>query len=136
MVREEVGIREHERAARPRRCPAREDALPAADDRLQAPAFQKLRHDDRRPDRDAVRVPSDRLSRGEPDESRAEVLLRVADFLNAGTAAVWAVDPASETVEVFRPGKGAGRFRRGESFAAGEPFPGLEIEIDAVFDVD
>ena len=46
---------------------------------------------------------------------------------------VWLVDPATETVTVYRELLAPRRFRAPESLDGGDVLPGLAIPLDAIF---
>jgi Uma2 family endonuclease len=67
-----------------------------------------------------------------PDDRPGEVAAKVADYLRAGTTAVWTVDPDQETVTVHTRG-GAAVYGRMETLTGGPPIPEFELPLDALF---
>jgi Uma2 family endonuclease len=63
-----------------------------------------------------------------PDEGPGEVAAKVADYLQAGTEAVWIVDPEAETVTVHT--RGVALWYGPEEEVAGDPvLPDLRIAV-------
>lgn len=67
-----------------------------------------------------------------PDDRPAEVAAKVADYLRAGTAAVWIVDPDHESVTVHTR-EGATTYGRTETLRDAPPLPGFELSLDVLF---
>jgi len=63
-----------------------------------------------------------------PDDRPAEVAAKVADYLRAGTTAVWVVDPESRTVTVHTRG-GATRYAAEEAVDGAPVLPGLHLPV-------
>jgi Uma2 family endonuclease len=72
-----------------------------------------------------------------PDDSAAEVLAKVREWLSAGTGQVWIVDPGHRTISVHR-GHGTEAtirtFGEQETIAAAEPLAGLRFRVADVFE--
>jgi Uma2 family endonuclease len=69
-----------------------------------------------------------------PDAERA-IAAKVADYLEAGTAAVWDVDPQARTVTLHRrdrPGEPL-VFRAGQAAHAEPAVPGWSVPVDDIF---
>ena len=68
-----------------------------------------------------------------PGDRRGEIHAKVADYLEAGTALVWVVDPDSEQVfsyrSLFEPQCHSGS----DTLTAGDLLPGFSIEVDDIF---
>jgi Uma2 family endonuclease len=68
-----------------------------------------------------------------PTDRRADALAKVAMYLQAGVQLVWLVDPASQTVTVFRPDEPIQIFGPGDILDFGELIPDLQISVAAIF---
>ena len=71
-----------------------------------------------------------------PDDRMANILRKVAEYLEAGTPRVWVVDPDAETVTVYRSERSE-VFVPGGTLAsddAGFAVDGFALAVDAVFD--
>jgi Uma2 family endonuclease len=68
-----------------------------------------------------------------PDDRPGEVAARIADYLRAGTVAVWIVDPDRETVTVHTR-EGAMVFGRTETLGDTPPLPGFELPLPTLFE--
>lgn len=69
-----------------------------------------------------------------PSNRRAEIHAKVADYLAAGAALVWIVDPGSRTVTTYRTLL-APELRKGQDVLSGEDvIPGFEIAVAAIFE--
>ena len=71
-----------------------------------------------------------------PDDTDAEITLKVLQYLSAGTPRVWVVRPLVATVTVHRPDYSARTYRRGETLdsdAAGFAVDGFELQLDVLF---
>lgn len=55
------------------------------------------------------------------------------EWLTAGAAAAWIVDPERKTVAVHRSDQPARLFREDDELEAEEPLPGLRIAVRDVF---
>ena len=67
-----------------------------------------------------------------PSDRRRLLAEKVAQYLAAGSEAVWVVDPKSASVTVHRPGQAARVFERGQTFSDAL-FPGWSVEVDLFF---
>ncbi len=68
-----------------------------------------------------------------PSDRYEEVEERVADYLAAGSRAVWVVSPGLRTVTVRRPDTPPASFSEGDVLEAEDLFPGLRIRVAEVF---
>jgi len=69
-----------------------------------------------------------------PSNSPAEVRGKVADYLAAGTALVWIVDPNSETVTTYRTLFEPSIVASDGCLAAEDILPGLSLPVSDLFD--
>jgi Uma2 family endonuclease len=67
-----------------------------------------------------------------PDDRPGEVAAKVADYLRAGTLAVWVADPEAQTVAIHTR-DGITRYGRGETLRGAPPLPGLELPLEVLF---
>lgn len=68
-----------------------------------------------------------------PSNTMSQVYGKVSDYLDAGTALVWLVDPTSRTVTVF-DANGEMRLRReGEELDGGDVLPGFRLAMTEIF---
>lgn len=70
-----------------------------------------------------------------PSDTYPVVRAKLDDYLQAGTAAVWLVDPASRTIEVHAPGAPRRLLHVGDTLAGGEAFPGFTLALAPLFAV-
>jgi Uma2 family endonuclease len=68
-----------------------------------------------------------------PGNRAGEILNKVSEFLDAGTAVVWVVDPARETVVVHDQTGMPRVLRAPERLACEELLPGFELDVAALF---
>lgn len=74
--------------------------------------------------------------RGEPDYgpiADAERADKREDYFQAGTLAVWDVDPIAETITVYRRTQPSVVFQRGQTADAEPAVPGWRIAVDDIF---
>jgi len=67
-----------------------------------------------------------------PGDRASEVLAKVQDWLEAGSAAVWIVDPHTRRVSVYRGGEVA-VLKEADSLAGGDLLPGFSLPVTDVF---
>jgi len=67
-----------------------------------------------------------------PDEGPSEVAAKVADYLRAGTQAVWVVDAQQETLTAHTE-LGAAIYRREETLRGEPPLPDFELPLWELF---
>ena len=67
--------------------------------------------------------------------AEADLAAKRADYFEAGTLAVWDVDPVAECVHLYLPElpQQPTTFRRGETATAGPGLPGWECAVDPMF---
>lgn len=70
-----------------------------------------------------------------PSNRRAELKLKVADYLDAGAAGVWVVDPAEKAVTVYLPGAAPVRLDAGDTLDGGGVLPGFAIQVATLFEL-
>jgi Uma2 family endonuclease len=68
-----------------------------------------------------------------PSDKQEEVREKVVEYINAGVALVWIVDPYFETVQVYRPHAAPEMFNREQVLSGGDVLPGLEIAVAGIF---
>ena len=68
-----------------------------------------------------------------PDDRPGYVREKVAEWLEAGTVAVWVVDPRKRTVTIHAVGKQSSTFGESDMLRGGELLPGLEFAVREVF---
>lgn len=68
-----------------------------------------------------------------PSNTAAEIRAKVLDYLDAGTRAVWVVDPATRTVEVCRSREEIRILREADDLEGGDVLPGFRIEVSELF---
>ena len=69
-----------------------------------------------------------------PSDSAAGIQEKVLQYLDAGTRAVWVVQPRTRTVEVWRPGADVRIVRDEESLEGDDVLPGWRSEVKSLFD--
>ena len=68
-----------------------------------------------------------------PDDRPGYVREKVAEWLEAGTLAVWVVDPHERTVTVHEPGQHPSVFGEADQLPGGDLLPGFELAVRDVF---
>jgi Uma2 family endonuclease len=68
-----------------------------------------------------------------PDDSAAEVLAKVADWLRAGTKLAWVVDPRRAEVRVYRPDGSTSTVPDGADLSGEEVLPGFSCPVREIF---
>ena len=68
-----------------------------------------------------------------PDDRPGYVRDKVAEWLEAGTVAVWVVDPRKRTVTIHESGKPPLTLGESDNIRGGELLPGLELAVGEVF---
>jgi Uma2 family endonuclease len=68
-----------------------------------------------------------------PSNRPAEVNRKIFEYLTAGTAVVWLVDPEQKQVTVFRPGSGPQVCRSDETIEGGSELPGFLCRVADFF---
>src|SRR5206468_8742497 len=64
-----------------------------------------------------------------PSDRHADVTERVQDFLEAGVAIVWVLDPDFQTVSVFRANQEPRSFSRSDELTAEPDLPGFQVRV-------
>jgi Uma2 family endonuclease len=67
-----------------------------------------------------------------PDDRPAEVASKVADYLRAGSSAVWVVDPEQQVLTAHTE-RGATTYRRDETLRGELPLPEFELPLRELF---
>ena len=62
-----------------------------------------------------------------------DALSKVAMYLQAGVRLVWLIDPASLTVNVFRPDAAPLTLRAGDALDGGNVLPGFSLPVTTIF---
>jgi Uma2 family endonuclease len=68
-----------------------------------------------------------------PDDRPGYVREKVAEWLEAGTLAVWVVDPRERTVTVHEPGQRPSVFAEADVVPGGDLLPGYELAVRDLF---
>jgi Uma2 family endonuclease len=68
-----------------------------------------------------------------PDDTPAEVLAKVADWLAAGTKLVWVVDPQRSEVRVYRADGSLSILGSHQSLDGGDTLPGFSCPVSQIF---
>ena len=68
-----------------------------------------------------------------PSDRWAEVERKSAEYLQAGIASVWAVDPSREELRVYRPGQASVTHTKSDTVEDPELLPGLKLAVAALF---
>jgi len=68
-----------------------------------------------------------------PDDRPGYVREKIAEWLEAGTLAVWVVDPETRTVTVHERGRRPSVFREADALPGGELLPGFTLAVRNLF---
>lgn len=68
-----------------------------------------------------------------PDDRPGYVREKVAEWLEAGTLAVWVIDPRERTVTVHEPERDPSVFGESEAVPGGDLLPGFELVVRDLF---
>jgi Uma2 family endonuclease len=68
-----------------------------------------------------------------PNDRAGDVLAKVQDWLNAGTAALWIVDPKTETVTIYGPDRKAAMAASTDTLSGGDLLPGFSVPVAELF---
>ena len=68
-----------------------------------------------------------------PNDTRTEYALKIAQWLNAGTKIVWALDPADRTLTVHRKGVEPRLLRAVDTLDGEETLPGFMLSLKRMF---
>lgn len=69
-----------------------------------------------------------------PNDVFEEVMQKAVEYLNAGVKRVWVVDPATQMVQIFRPGGGEILTNR-DSLSGEDVLPGFSCRVSDLFTV-
>jgi Uma2 family endonuclease len=67
------------------------------------------------------------------DKTMAELAVKAAEYLEAGTDLVWVVDPEMRQTHVYRPGRPVLTLSVGDTLDAGEVIPGFTLPLARLF---
>lgn len=70
-----------------------------------------------------------------PSTTRASLHGKIADYLSAGTACVWVVDPASQTVTVYRSLLSPRTIEAGKMLDGGDVVPEFRVPVELLFEI-
>jgi len=68
-----------------------------------------------------------------PDDRPGYVRDKIAEWLEAGTRAVWVVDPRDRTVTVHEPCREPVKHHEADTLRGGSVLPGFELSVRAIF---
>jgi Uma2 family endonuclease len=68
-----------------------------------------------------------------PNDRASDVLRKVEDWLDAGSAAVWVVDPKTQTVTVYGADRRVVMLTRSEAISGGDLLPGFNAPLAEIF---
>ena len=68
-----------------------------------------------------------------PDDRLYELFRKAEDYFNAGTKAVWLVEPEEQCVYLLHSGSPTRILARGETIDGGDVLPGFETPVDDFF---
>ncbi len=68
-----------------------------------------------------------------PNDRAGEVLRKVQDWLAAGSAVVWVVDPKTQTATVYGADRRAVMLTSSETISGGDLLPGFSASVAAIF---
>jgi len=68
-----------------------------------------------------------------PNDRAGEVLKKVQDWLVAGSAAVWVVDPKTQTVTIYGADRRAAMLTSSEAIPGGDLLPGFSASVAEIF---
>jgi Uma2 family endonuclease len=67
-----------------------------------------------------------------PSQTRDALRPRMIDYIEQGVLLAWLVDPQTQTVEIFRPGREPETLNRPGSLCGEEPLPGLVVPMKGI----
>jgi len=68
-----------------------------------------------------------------PNDRAGEVFHKVQDWLGAGSAAVWVVDPKTQTVTIYGADRRAAMLTSSEAIPGGDLLPGFSASVAEIF---
>jgi Uma2 family endonuclease len=68
-----------------------------------------------------------------PSDRWGAVEQKIAEYLSAGVASVWAVDPSREELRVYRPGQVSVTLGKDDQIEDPALLPGLKLQVAALF---
>jgi len=69
-----------------------------------------------------------------PSNTVSEMTRKVREYLDAGSAMVWVVEPTTRFVTVYTPDNMARIYRDGDTLTGGDIIPGFELDVTYIFD--
>lgn len=69
-----------------------------------------------------------------PTDKQEEIDEKISEYISAGVALVWIVNPRHHTVTVFRPGAEPELFNVTQQLAAEPHLPGFRVPVAAIFE--
>jgi Uma2 family endonuclease len=69
-----------------------------------------------------------------PDDRSSEVNAKIYDWLQAGSAQVWVVDPQNKTVTVYRNRREVAVFTLEDTLTANDLLPGFSLQVTEIFE--
>ena len=69
-----------------------------------------------------------------PSDQHEDVAEKVQEYLSAGVALVWVIDPIFRTVEVHRPGVEPEQFNARQDLTAEPHLPGFRVAVAEIFE--
>jgi Uma2 family endonuclease len=69
-----------------------------------------------------------------PFDRLSEMAAKVDDWLAAGTASVWVVDPSNRNIVVYHSGKTMTRFASGDELRDEDVLPGFALKLNELFE--
>lgn len=72
-----------------------------------------------------------------PSDSLAETQAKMAEYIAQGVRLGWLIDPDTQTVEVYRPGRDVERMLKPKTLSGEDVMPGLVVDLtEILYDVD
>ena len=68
-----------------------------------------------------------------PGDTRGEVDEKIEDWLEAGSRAVWVIDPKRRSVSVYRPMTDVTRLSESDELDGGDVVPGFRCKVSEIF---
>ena len=68
-----------------------------------------------------------------PDDTAAEVMEKVQQWLDAGAAHVWIVNPKNRTMVIYRQGGSVSMHRENDTIAPDDLLPGFRLKVADIF---
>jgi Uma2 family endonuclease len=68
-----------------------------------------------------------------PSDEIEDILEKVQEYLDAGVALVWVLEPVFRTVTVYRPGVEPVLFSASQELSGDPPLPGFRVRVADIF---